>query len=213
MRVVRQGEALLSREASESDVTRNFMVLSQTESPMWVDLAVVLNSHDGVKKTVFLNQATVNYALVRVLRGSVLKRVLFLYCFRFLSGRLCIRISFIFNLDVDVVAIADKGSHKSIILVFVQRVHVTELLEHEVTGACVVESLGGELILARIRNSHGNIVVSAESANAAPEKKLLEVGVTAVVQQSLHSHIQAKSLFDVEALAVVFEHTKVPVKL
>lgn len=74
-----------------------------------------------------------------------------------------------------------------------QRVDVTELTEDEVIGAGEVESLGGELILARIRNSHGNVVVGAESTDAAPEKQLFKVRVTAVVQQSLHSHVQAKS--------------------
>ena len=160
---------------------------------MRVDLTIVLDSHDCVEKTILLNQATVDNSLVGILGGSVLKWVLLLICFLFLGGCLCIRIGFIFNFNIDMAAISSELSNKSIIFVFVERVDVSELAEDEVIRAGEVESLGGEFILVRIRNSHGNIVVRAESTDAAPEKELLEVRARAIVQQSLHSHVQAKS--------------------
>lgn len=86
------------------------MILSQTESSMWVDLTVVLDGHDRVVKAIFLNKATVDHSLVGVLGGSVLKWVLVLSCCHFLGCILCISISFIFNLYVDMVAISGKCS-------------------------------------------------------------------------------------------------------
>lgn len=77
---------------------------------MWVDLTVVLDGHDRVVKAILFNKATVDHSLVGVLGGSVLKWVLFLSCCHFLSGILCISISFIFNLNVDMVAISGKCS-------------------------------------------------------------------------------------------------------
>ena len=51
-------EALVLRETSEGDIPLNLVVLSQTESALRADLAVVLNSQHSVEKTIFLNHSS-----------------------------------------------------------------------------------------------------------------------------------------------------------
>ena len=79
-------------------------------------------------------------------------------------------------------AVALEGPKQAIILVLMQRVYITELAEYEVIGGGKVECLRGELILFRIRNSHGDIEVGAESTDTTPKEQLLEICVTAIVQ-------------------------------
>ena len=101
------------------------------------------------------------------------------------GGSLSIRIGFIFNFDVNFVAVTREWSNDSVILVLVEGVDVTELAEYKVRRACEIEGLGGELILAFVRNSHCDIVVSLKTTDSSPEEKLLKVSVTSPVEQSL----------------------------
>ena len=148
---------------------------------MRANLAIVLNGHHGVKQAIFFDQAAVNDALGRILRRGVLERVLLL-CLHFFGSCCFLSISFILNFYVDVGTVTLEGSNQAIILVLMQRVHVTELAEHEVIRRSEVECLRGKLILFRIRNSHGDIEVGAESTDTTPKEQLLEICVTAIIQ-------------------------------
>ena len=79
-----------------------------------------------------------------------------------------------------------------------------------------------------ICNSHGDVVVGAKTGNAAPKEKLFELIIAAGVDQSLQPHVQTKSKYSkndsyneshvlpflyVEALAVVFKHAQILIKL
>ena len=189
MRVVCKLEHFIAAEASEGDVALDFVLLGEAVSTMRGDLAVVLDSHDSVVKTVFFDETAVHNALGRILRGRVVKWVLLNSRYFCLSFSLSWVLSFV--LEVDVVAITVERTNKAVILFIVELVLVTEGTEDEVVGACKVESLSGEFVLMLICNSHGDIVVRVGTAHTAPEEKLLEVVSACLVQQSLQAHVQS----------------------
>ena len=139
-----------------------------------------------------------------------------------------VRVGLILNLDVHVGAIANERSKDGVIDILVQHVHIAELTEDEVGGAGEVEGLRGELVLLRICNSHGDVVIIAAATDTAPEEQLLKVRVLRVIEQLLEAHVQAKSrrksftmseefnfylpFFNIQTLAIVFENAKVLIK-
>ena len=187
-------EAFVLGEASEGDISLNLVILGQTEGSLRADLAVVLNSEHSVEKTIFLDEGPVFDSLGRVFLRGVLEDVTLLLGDFLLGSSGCVRVSFTFFFDVNVVAIANERSGDTIILVLVLSVDVTELAECEVRAACEVESLGGELILLRVRYSLGHVVVTLGATDTAPEKKLLKVRFLALVQQGLDAQVQAQSI-------------------
>ena len=146
---------------------------------------------------------------------------------RFSCGR-SVRVGLILNLDVDVGAVADKWSSDGVVDILVQDVHIAELTEDEVAGAGEVEGLRGELVLLRICNSHGDVVVTAAATDTAPEQQFLKFSVLRVIKQLLEAHVQAKSrhklftmsdefnfyspFLNIQTLAIVFEDAKVLIK-
>lgn len=162
------------------------MFFGQTERTMGADLTVILNSQHRVEETILFGKTAIDNTLAGVLRGSILERIPLFHCGCFLiCGSRGVSISFIFNFDVDMVTVTSEWSNKSIVLILVKSVHITELFENEVIGARKVESFSWELILATIRNSCGDKIVGAKTANTSPEKKFLEVSFTCFVEQGL----------------------------
>ena len=97
---------------------------------MGADLAVVLNGHHSVEKAIFFDETAVDYIFVRILLRSVLERISFLLLFfDLLRG---VRISFIFNFNVDMVAVTGECRDDVVILVLMKGVHITEGAEHKV---------------------------------------------------------------------------------
>ena len=97
---------------------------------MGADLAVVLNGHHSVEKAIFFDETAVDYIFVRILLRSVLERISFLLLFfDLLRG---VRISFIFNFNVDMVAVTGESRDDVVILVLVKGVHIAEGAEHKV---------------------------------------------------------------------------------
>ena len=72
VRVAIDSKDFLGIETSECDVSLDFVGLSEAIGTLRADLAVILDSHDCVKKTVFLGHAAVNLAFVWVLGRGVL---------------------------------------------------------------------------------------------------------------------------------------------
>lgn len=97
---------------------------------MGADLAVVLNGHHSVEKAIFFDETAVDYIFVRILLRSVLERISFLFLFfDLLRG---VRISFIFNFNVDMVAVTGESRDDVVILVLMKGVHIAEGAEHKV---------------------------------------------------------------------------------
>ena len=97
---------------------------------MGADLAVVLNGHHSVEKAIFFDETAVDYIFVRILLRSVLERISFLLLFFDLLGG--VRISFIFNFNVDMVAVTGESRDDVVILVLMKCVHIAEGAEHKV---------------------------------------------------------------------------------
>jgi len=95
------------------------------------NLAVVLDGHHSVEKAIFFDETAVDYIFVRILLRSVLERISFLLLFFvcLLGG---VRISFIFNFNVDMVAVTGESRDDVVILVLVKGVHIAEGAEHKV---------------------------------------------------------------------------------
>ena len=184
MRVAAKIKALFTTKASECHVSLDLVRLSHTEGALGSNLAVVLDCHNHVEQTVLLNEAAVGNALGRVLRRSVLK---FVAVLSFLVGSVLpiVDCGFIFNFDVDVVAVTGEGLNKLVVLLPVLLVHIAELAEDEVTRAGEEESLRREFVLLGVRYSHGDIVVGAESTHPAPEHQFFEVSVSGLIQEGL----------------------------
>ena len=45
-----------------------------------------------------------------------------------------------------------------------------------------------------VRYSHGNVVISGQAADSAPEHQFLKVSVTLLVEQGLQSKVQTQSI-------------------
>lgn len=109
------------------------MIFCQTECAMGANLTVIFNCHHSVEETILFGQAAIDNILVGVLGRSILKGVSFFILGRFLIlVSLSFSISFIFNFDVDMVTVTSEWSYKSIVLILMQSVNITELFENEV---------------------------------------------------------------------------------
>ena len=180
-------------EATEGHIALNLVSLSHAESSVGADLAIVLDSHDCVKKTILFDQAAVDHTFVGILGRGVLKRISLLL----LSNLLCFLGKLLLSLlalllDVDVGAVADEGRKDLVVLVLVLRVHVAELAEHEVFRRGEEEALRGELVLHLVCNSHRDVVILRGAAHTAPEEQFLEFRVSGVIQELLQTHGKTK---------------------
>ena len=106
---------------------------------------------------------------------------------------LSVDFGFIFNFDVDVVAVTGERLEKLVVLLPVLLVYVAEVTEDEVARAGEEEGLRGELVLLGVRYSHGDIVVGSVTAHTSPEHKLFEVGISRLIQEGLQTHVEAQS--------------------
>merc|ERR1712016_59405 len=104
------------------------MSLGEAESTMRADLTVIFDSKYCVKKTILFNQTSEHFTLVVVLGWCVLKRITRFFLNNFLL--FLIGINFIFNLDVDLIAISFKRRRNLVVLVLVECVNVSELTEY-----------------------------------------------------------------------------------
>lgn len=173
MHVVPQIKAFVTAETSEGNVALYLVSISHAEGSIGHDLAVILDSHDYVEQTVFLDETAVDFSLIRILRRSVIKGIAI-----FLGDRLGrisnIGVGFIFNSDIDEVAVTYKGLKNVVVLQIVLLVHVSERAEDEVSLAGEEERFRGELVLLGVRYSHSDVVVSAEATHTAPKLQLFK---------------------------------------
>lgn len=194
VRVGLKGEAFVARQSSESYISLNFVGLSHAKGSLGNDLAVVLDRQHCVEESVLLDQTSVDYSLVGVLGGSILEWVTFLLGGFSLRLSCNIRVGFIIFFNVNVGAVSRERGQDLVVLFFVLSVHVAELFEREGVRIGEEECLCGELVLFRVGNAHGDVVVCAETTHAAPEHQLFEVSLAGVVQKHLQGHVEAHSI-------------------
>ena len=176
------------------------MLLSETERPVGNDATVIFDGKDGVVESVDLDKVACNEVLVGVFLLCVLERVSFLLL---LDNLDLLFLDLLDDLFKDEVRVAGEEARQTVVFVAVLRVQLGEGLEFEVGRGGVVETLGGELVLAVVSESHRDVVISVQTRNTTPEQEFLKVVRGCLIEERSESHFELELLFDVEAEAVV----------
>lgn len=157
------------------------MSISHSEGSIGHDLAIILDGHNYIEQAVFLNETAVDFSFIGILRRSVLKGIALFLCDRLWSISNNIGIGFIFNFNIDEIAVTCKGLKNMIVLQLVLLVHISERAEDEVSWAGKEERFRGKLVLFGVRYSHSDVVVSAKATHTAPKQQLLKVWVSRAI--------------------------------
>jgi len=167
--------------------------ISHTEGSIGHDLAIILDCHNYIEQTVFLDKTAIDFSLTGILRRSVFKGIALFLCDRLWSISNNIGVGFIFNFDIDEIAVTTKGLKNMVILQLVLLVHVSERAEDEVSWAGKEERFRGELVLFGVRYSHSDVVVSAKATHTAPKQQFLKIWVSRAISEGLKSQVKSKS--------------------
>ena len=192
VRIAAELEGCLQRETSEGLVASDLMGCRQLEGTRRNHLAVVLNSADEIVDTIDLLKVNRDDQCGGVLLLTGSERV---YLLDDLLGCLFRCLSRFFWLDLLVNEARVAGQHclDLIVNALVLIIKSRERLEHEVSRQSIVEALLSELVAAGEDEAHGNVIVSVQSSELAPEEQLLKVSLLRSIQQLLKRQLKLKS--------------------
>ena len=145
MHVAVKLKSLLLRESSEGDVTRYFMLLSESERAMGHYIAVIFDGQHCVVEAVSFNQVAGNEVLVWVLLFCVVEWISFFFLLLFFNFFF---LDFLGNLMMNKVRLTLESARKLVVHIAMLRVDLRECHEFKIVGCCVIETLSWELVLA-----------------------------------------------------------------